>query len=297
VGLVASASALAHGQTQAEQPLPTRDELRYDGKSFQQWQTDLRTELGPAQRVKGLKAPNAAIANGYGAEATQAILAVIAHYDLTLFEKFKVTGNFAGEDTERLYKEEVEIIQTAALAMCKIGVAAVPELRKALKDKNRNVRRFALAVFAESAKTAIPELVEALLDQDNDVRLLALGLLDKAGTDLTPQTLRPHLAQFMKALDERDGNVCRVAIKILGTMKAAARPAKEKLIAILKDGNRGFEVRTESLAAVQELAGSPKDLAPVLRDILERERQRPRAERNQDFEQAVMGALKRNGAE
>lgn len=53
---------------------PSREELRYDGRSFRQWRRELMTELNPSRRAEAMRAFSAFGRNGYTKEAVGAIL-------------------------------------------------------------------------------------------------------------------------------------------------------------------------------------------------------------------------------
>src|SRR3954449_2965776 len=57
-----------------------REELRYDGKSFEQWRHSLLIDLKPERRVEALTALRAFAGKGYAAEAAEAAIAVMADY-------------------------------------------------------------------------------------------------------------------------------------------------------------------------------------------------------------------------
>ncbi|HZY87500.1 MAG TPA: M56 family metallopeptidase, partial [Gemmataceae bacterium] len=146
-----------------EQPRFPKEALRYGGKSFEQWRTELLTELKPAVRIDGIKALATFGANGYGADATRAILELMRGYD---------TNHLDGDDQG--------VVNAAYDAVRKVGDPAVPALREGLKEKNRNVRRFAATALAGNsawAATATPELLAALRDSDPYVRCDAVNAL------------------------------------------------------------------------------------------------------------------------
>jgi hypothetical protein len=59
----------------------TKRNLRYEGKTFDQWRTAWQTELSTAKRIEAIKALAAFGASGYGQEATEAVLEIARHYD------------------------------------------------------------------------------------------------------------------------------------------------------------------------------------------------------------------------
>jgi hypothetical protein len=55
--------------------------LRYEGKTFDEWRDAWQTELSTQKRLEAVKALTAFGANGYGPEAAEAILAIAKNYD------------------------------------------------------------------------------------------------------------------------------------------------------------------------------------------------------------------------
>jgi hypothetical protein len=76
--LVLAAGAV--GGERVELPAIKREDLRYDGKSFEQWQRCARTELKPERCVEALEALTVLGTNGYGREAAETIMAVVKGY-------------------------------------------------------------------------------------------------------------------------------------------------------------------------------------------------------------------------
>ena len=60
-----------------------REQLRYDGKTFDIWRSSWRTELKAELRIEALLALGAFGVNGYADEATETVLDVMQHYDQT----------------------------------------------------------------------------------------------------------------------------------------------------------------------------------------------------------------------
>lgn len=58
-------------------PKVLREELRYDGKSFAEWQRTFQTELKTERRTEAVKAMAVFAQNGYAAEATDTVLSVL----------------------------------------------------------------------------------------------------------------------------------------------------------------------------------------------------------------------------
>jgi HEAT repeat protein len=212
-----------------EQPRFPKEALRYGGKSFEQWRTELLTELKPAVRIDGMRALATFGANGYGAEATRALLELVRGYDT----------NSADPDDQQVLRE-------ARGAVAKVGDAALPVLREGLKDKNRNVCRFAATALAGNsawAATATPELLAALRDSDPYVRCDAVNALGSAKP--RPKAYLPALLQSVK---DKDSRVRNATIDNLGKIGPAAREAVPALLDILDN-----DAPTRRVSAVQAL--------------------------------------------
>src|SRR5262249_7059088 len=67
----------------AAPPKIQKEELRYNGKTFDQWRKDLLTELKPEIRIDGIKAMREFGVNGYGEEAMQVILDIMRGFDVS----------------------------------------------------------------------------------------------------------------------------------------------------------------------------------------------------------------------
>jgi hypothetical protein len=63
-----------------KQPTVPREKLRYDGKSFEEWQELLETELKPERRAEAMKAFGMFGLKGYSEEAARSIIEVTRNY-------------------------------------------------------------------------------------------------------------------------------------------------------------------------------------------------------------------------
>src|SRR5262249_25097570 len=89
-----------------EKPDPNREELRYGGKPFHAWRQLLRTELKPQIRAEAIKALGAFGINGFGVEATTAILQAAKSYP------------------EPVDLEELKVLEAAEEMLARIGLKA-----------------------------------------------------------------------------------------------------------------------------------------------------------------------------
>jgi HEAT repeat protein/beta-lactamase regulating signal transducer with metallopeptidase domain len=220
-----------------------KEALRYAGKSFEQWRTELLTELKPAVRVDGVKALATFGVNGYGTEATRAVLELMRGYDINNSDR-----------------EDQNVVSAAYDAVRKIGDPAVPALREGLREKNRNVRRFAamsLAGNAAWAAAAVPDLFAALRDSDPYVRCDAVNGL--GGVKPRPKEYLPALLQRLKNEDTRVRNA---TIFQLGRIGPPAREAVPALLDLL--ANDTPPLRQSAIQALRAIKPEAKAVLPAL---------------------------------
>jgi hypothetical protein len=135
-----------------------REQIRFDGRTFEQWRVDLLTDLSAERRVKALKALRAFAANGYATEAAAAVVELMGAYDVG--KRWMNNDSTENEDLEK-------IISAAARVLDVVGDAANPELLRALQAGQRNRVRYVL---------------DRLEDRERDIEF-AVAALDKLATD------------------------------------------------------------------------------------------------------------------
>jgi HEAT repeat protein len=224
-----------------------REDLRYGSKNFYQWRKDLLTELKGTTRVDGMKAFAAFGANGYGREATEAILEVMHGYN---------TMNNNPQD------DDGAVVFAGYRAIEKIGADAVPILTKAVKDKNRNVRRFAvkaLGGLGADARSAVPEILQAMKEDDSQMQREAIRAV---------RSIDRHAKGAVEALIEmlnakNLGNRSE-AISLLGDIGEEARPAIPALITVLEDQDPNA-ARATTVQALLVLRAGKEAVVPLSR--------------------------------
>jgi HEAT repeat protein len=185
-----------------------------------------------------------------------------------------------------------------ALALGKIGSAAVPSLCAALSNESAKVRRgsaFALGLIGPKAYEAVPDLTKALKDDEPLVRALSAESLGKIGQEAEPAT--PALTKALKdddadvrinsavalwrigkhaagidvlaaAVTQSQGPSRKAAVAALGQVGAAAKPALPALVKAL--GDKDAEVRLESVKTLGILGplakGTGAKITPLLHD-------------------------------
>lgn len=122
-------------------------ELKYDGKSFDQWREQLQTDLSPTRRTEAIKAIGEFAAHGYGKQVIEALFETMHDYSMA-----SIDVSHEG------------LLKTAALAAGKKVPTAdrMPAILEALQSDNQNERLFALSIIPEDApKAEIVPLLEA----------------------------------------------------------------------------------------------------------------------------------------
>ncbi|HZV08083.1 MAG TPA: M56 family metallopeptidase [Gemmataceae bacterium] len=236
-------------QPPAEKPAASqikREDLRYGGKDFYQWRRDLLTELKGTIRVDGMKAFAAFGANGYGPEAMEAILDIMRGYNTMHDQPLDDDG---------------AVVRSAYEAIGKIGAVAVPTLTKAVKDKNRNVRRFAvkaLGSLGTDARSAMPEILQAMKGDDSQLQRVAIAAV--RSIDWHAEGVVTALVETLKG--KAPGNRS-MAVQLLSDIGEEARPAIPALIAVLKD--KDANVRRATAQALRVLGAGKEAVVPVSR--------------------------------
>jgi beta-lactamase regulating signal transducer with metallopeptidase domain/HEAT repeat protein len=235
----------------AELPIK-REDLTYADKDFNHWRRGLLTELKPAIRADGMKAFAAFGVNGYGTEATQAILEMMRGYD---------------PDIENNPQEEDGLVVKAAYAaLHKLGAVAVPTLAAATKGDNRNARRFAIVALGRmgsESEAALPELLQAFKNTDPMTRSLAVGTV---GMIHMNQGTKKVVALVMEALKDNNENVRAAAANALECMRKSARSAIPALLNALSD--KDAFVRGCVIGALREI-GAGKTAVPAVSRLIQ----------------------------
>jgi HEAT repeat protein len=153
----------------------------------------------------------------------------------------------------------------AAWAFAEIGPDAkdvVPQLRKALRDdEDREVRSmaaYALSRMGLAAKTAVPELRKAMRDQDKKVRHMATYAIGRIGPEI-----KDAVPELRTALGDEDKDIRRDAAWALSIIGPAAKDAVPELQKAMSDPDSG--VRSNAAFALGQLGVSTKAVVPVIR--------------------------------
>lgn len=148
----------------------------------------------------------------------------------------------------------------AAKELGEIGdPAALPALKKAMRDPDHRIRNCALqgiAQIARSSPEAIPLIAESLTDENEDVRKLAgfgLGLVGKEAA--------PGLAKWLA--DDRGHDGAVIAFRTMGPAAVGEAPMLVKMLADPAEG-----VRQRAYDALRAIGPIYKDQVPALVTML-----------------------------
>jgi NADH dehydrogenase len=148
-----------------------------------------------------------------------------------------------------LAREEEPAQQEAVGALSRLGQAAVPELIKALKDDDWQVRNQAavvLGAIGPESKAAVPALIDVLREEDKYFRSHGAAALGKIGREA-----RVAVPALIKALKDHDEDVRREAAGALGRIGPEAREAVAALVELLTDPRK--PVRKQAIQALEEI--------------------------------------------
>jgi beta-lactamase regulating signal transducer with metallopeptidase domain/HEAT repeat protein/protein involved in polysaccharide export with SLBB domain len=205
-------------------PRIPKEDLRYDGKSFDQWRRELLTELKPEKRVEGISAMAEFGANGYGEEAILVIGEIMKGLDMDFPSTLRVRTPFPD-------------------AITRIGPAAAAPLIRFLKNPDPKVRYFAassIRSISPSVKDAIPSLITLLDDDDPNIR--AEAIRSAMAIDFESPDVQKA---FAKAVKDPSPMVRRSAVQYFPAQSPGARSAFPILLELLKsDDNetRGYVI-------------------------------------------------------
>jgi hypothetical protein len=137
-----------------------KEDLRYDGKTFDEWKVLLQTELKPERRAEAIRALGAFAPKGYTKEAAVAILEAMREID------------FEAHDVENLP------VEAAETAFAKMGPEKFLPVLDELKQGPPNGRHFAIVRLFDCKDARSKQvLLEALKDKDLYIRTNAFTIL------------------------------------------------------------------------------------------------------------------------
>jgi HEAT repeat protein len=204
----------------------------------------LRTELKPEARIQAIEALGAFGVNGYGVEATRALL-------------------------QSMPKEKDErVLDPALRTIGDIGRPAVTLLEEALRHPQVSTRRFAIRAFEhvmEDARPALPQIIKAIEDSSQAVQIQAI----KTACQLGPPNTKGLVPALMKAL-QGPSEVAQASASRLGEMGNAAKDAEGALFKVLEKGPWG--ARDSAASALVKVGVDPDRLTSTLVKLMRAEK-------------------------
>lgn len=246
-------SATPEATTKSSLPAVAKADLRYGGKSFDEWQVVLLRDLDPESRVKALEAIGTLGDNGYATEAVAAVDQVL-------------TGDSTDAGTAKVQ-------QAAINALARLGAAGVPVLEAQLDRKS--LRNGALAVLnALAAKTdaVVPALLKVGREGEPGERSQALGALARhrpnaAGasevwlwaiandeSDQVRADVMQALAQSQDGLAERPAPLLPLLLKSLTSDSGQVRIAAATLLTLHAPTQEGIAERVREAIVACDLS-------------------------------------------
>jgi hypothetical protein len=129
----AAGSPQARTQSEAEEPLTDqRQDLRYDGKTFDEWADEFDSELSPVKRKQAMEAMGEFAAHGFGPQAAEAIFGVMRDYSVWTTGENNPEGKLKDAAIEAAMRVPAE--------------ERLPQFLAALNSGNKNQKLFALRV-------------------------------------------------------------------------------------------------------------------------------------------------------
>lgn len=218
----------------------SRAQLRYAGRSFDEWREQLLNDLDSATCKKAM-APLAAFGkNGYTDEAVAAL-------------------------SRRLRDDRDDVAHEAANALASIGAPAVAALVEGLGDERPHVRlrsAYGLGSLGSTRKPAIKPLLQRLGDKDESVRLAAIQALAKVAGD--DEAIRPAFEQ-LSGSDEMG-----VRNALVSGLRDSSPPTGWRLALLLRlADDDAAQIRTAVGQILAQAAPPEKEVTDVLKRLLD----------------------------
>ncbi len=184
-------------------PAPKREDLRYDGKSFEEWAKYVRIELKPERRAAAMEALGTFGTAGYAKEATEVILGI-------LWECRKKSPDNAEDyiSTNQAYT----VVEACFAALKQMGSAATPTLLANVSHPTTRAvvwsmdRHYHIAISEKD----IPTLAKLAVHKNRDIQSVAIRLLKR----VSPKALESSLPKSLDSKKLKDQFVYNVAVDL-----------------------------------------------------------------------------------
>jgi beta-lactamase regulating signal transducer with metallopeptidase domain len=249
--------SLAAVQTK-KQPTVPREKLRYDGKSFEEWQALLETELKPERRAEAMRAFGEFGTRGYRREAAQAIMEIVREYNF-------ISSYAPNSDIGKLQTTALEAFRQIA------SVEVLDILRAELQGGDAGRQKFVYQMFIGRSPTRsiekknrklvsqlAPEFIAIAHDRESDQRINAINIL----YSLMPET-EGVIPAFQKLMKDEDSGVSYEVCRILAYLAPETDGLAKRLVELAKDQS------WEALRYLYELGPRAKPVLPDLMALIE----------------------------
>lgn len=270
----------ATASSDQDQWRPPKDQLRYAGRTFEEWRWQLHSDLEPKMQVQAIEALQAFGAKGYAEEAVAAIAPALGNKDNSVRgSAFTALSKIGSKSlpvlVEALRSDDPGVRQTAAWSLGEIAPAdqtTIDALTEATRGQDKNVRFTAgrvLAKLAAGEKRLVPVFERLIKSDDADLRNNVLWELAHAKADLTDL-----VPLFLSVLDNEDWGTRESAGSALIAKASPQREVIEGLNRLVREDL--VRVRTRSqfdrtagglLQALLREENNLDTVAPVLVDV------------------------------
>ncbi|MSU62007.1 MAG: HEAT repeat domain-containing protein [Pedosphaera sp.] len=271
--------------------LTPREEMAVvQGRRTSDWAMEL---LGPAPTE-----PAENVVRSFSAELAPDLIKLLRHHDSLLREPINTIARFLprrlGVALHRTFKpnQPARHRLAAVLALGLMGtnaVTATPELSKALRDPDSNIRMYAAMALTRVGPVGIPGLIQALDDPSRRAREAAMGGLVQLGSDASPAISKlihclrtpndtpfahaalksigkPAVPALIELLSWDDLTIQCEAVRILGKIGSPARGAIPPILALAH--HPAFELRRHVMTSLGRICFSCDSVPATLREAL-----------------------------
>ena len=262
--------------------------LRYDGRGFSEWKTQIQTELSHDKLLEACKAFAAFAKAGYGAEAAALIVDVgTQHTRNALMDNATDRLVLGAEDillslpiedvlpslTTALKSDKETYRYFAVRVLARFGPAAQPldaEILKLLADPNQQVRIYAASALG-SLKVKEEDLAAALRQMfaDDDEQKLSLAASMVYGLRMKAEDtgMVEFVPDLIKLLDHSSDKVQVTAVQSLAHFGADAAPALPKILPWLKSENG--DKQSNAMNFIHALGPAAASATPALIELID----------------------------
>ncbi len=260
------------------------------GRQTSDWAMDL---LGPAPIE-----PAENVVRSFPAELAPDMVKLLRHHDSLLREPINSITRFLprrlGVALHRTFKpnQPARHRLAAVLALRLMGtnaVTATPELSRALRDPDGNIRMYAAMALTQVGPVGIPRLIQALDDPGRQARQAAMSGLAQLGSDASPAISKlihclrttndtpfahaalrsigkPAVPALIALLNSDDLTMQCEAVRILGRIGSPARGAILPIITLAH--HPAFELRRHVMTSLGRICFSCDPVPATLREGL-----------------------------